>query len=170
MKDVICQERFALINTSDKAFILAFDDEIRKLGYDFGGDIGKGYCWGPYMIIYSKVGVKTKKVAARIYIRESSIVLRLYFSNIDKHRAFIENAPQHIKNVFTGSHGNCNHCENGHRKDGNCKFRKTYILDGCNYEKCNGVVFEFRQPNIEKLPDYMDLLKEFYAKKRRASK
>ncbi|OGO91329.1 MAG: hypothetical protein A2Y17_04990 [Clostridiales bacterium GWF2_38_85] len=170
MKDVISKERFDIINASNKAFILAFDTEMRGLGYDFGGDIGKGYCWGPYMIIYSKVGVKATQVAARIYIRENNIVLRLYFSNIDKHRAYIENAPSHIRDVFTGDHGNCNHCENGHRKDGNCKFRKTYMIDDRNYEKCNGVVFEFWQPNMEKLPDYVDLLKEFYAVKRRVSK
>jgi len=57
--------------------------------------------------------------------------------------------------------------DDGILKDGLCKFRKTYTLDGRRFEKCNGAVFEFRQPNKEKLPDYMDLLKEFYAGKRR---
>ena len=169
MKDVISQERFDFIGTSDKEFILAFDTGMRELGYDFGGDIGSGNCWGRYMVIYSKLGVTAKQVVARIYIREYDIVLRLYFSDIDKHRAYIENAPPHIKAVFTGEHGDCKHCENGHGKDGICKFRKSYTLEDRRFEKCNGVVFEFWKPDMEKLPDYIDLLKEFYAGKRRMS-
>ena len=157
-----------IITTPDKDFIIAFDKAMRELGYSFGGNIGTGYGMGKYMIIYAKTGVKATQVAARIYIRESSIVLRLYFSNIDKHRAYIENAPTHIMNVFTGEHGNCNHCEHGHRKDGFCKFRKTYTLSGQEYEKCNGIVFEFWQPEMVKLPDYTALLNEFYGKARTA--
>ena len=168
MKDIINQERFGIISAADKDFILAFDAEMRGLGYDFGGGIGSGYCWGRYMIIYAKTGVKAKSVAARISIRDDGIFLRLYFSDIDKHRSFLENAPQHIKAVFTGNHGDCKHCATGHRKDGLCKFRKTYTLDGRRFEKCNGIVFEFGQPSREKLPDYMDLLKEFFAGKKRS--
>ena len=165
----LAEERFSIISEPDKAFIHAFSNEIAELGYDYGGHIGSGYGWGPYMIIYSKIGVKSKQVAARIYIRIDTIVLRLYFSDIDKHRAFIENAPPHIKRAFTDDHGKCNHCENCHRKDGLCKFRKTYTIDSQEYEKCNGVVFEFWQPNTEKLPDYIELLREFYGKKTRTT-
>ena len=86
MKTILDEERFHFISEDNKAFILAFSDEISKLGYDFGGSIGSGFCWGPYMIIYSKIGVKNKQVAARIYIRENSIVLRLFLNKIDKHR------------------------------------------------------------------------------------
>jgi len=169
MKDVLGEDRFQIIEEADKNFILAFDEAMQKLGYDFGGEIGSGYCWGPYMIIYAKTGVKAKKVAARVFIRKDCIVLRLYFTNIDKHRAYIENAAPNIKEVFTGERGDCSHCEGGHRKDGFCKFRKTYSIDGQDYEKCNGIVFKFWWPDLEKLPDYMGLLKEFYAAKRRAS-
>jgi hypothetical protein len=165
MRDVISGSRFDFISDSDKDFIVAFDNEIRTLGYDFGNDIGSGYCWGRYMIIYSKTGVKSKKVIARIYIRnDGNIVLRLFFSNIDKHRAYIENAEPYIKDVFTGSHGDCSHCS--HNKDGVCKFRKTYTLDGRLIEKCTGVVFEFWQPDLAKLPGYISLLSEFYKSKR----
>ena len=112
------------------------------------------------MIIYSKIGVKSKQVAARIYIRENSIILRLFLNKIDKHREYIENAQDFIKEVFTGEHGKCNHCHND--KGGICKFRKTYTLENNCIEKCNGVTFEFWAPNLEKLPGYMGLLKEFY--------
>lgn len=159
------EERFNMVSEPDKFFILAFNKEIAALGYDYGGNIGWGACWGPYMIIYSKVGVKSKQVAARIFIRENHIVLRLFFNNVDKHTPYIEKAPEHIKSVFAGTHGNCS-CN---PKKENCKMRKTYILDGKKIEKCSGVVFEFHQPSMSKLPDYMGLLKEFYEKKANAA-
>ena len=112
------------------------------------------------MIIYSKLEVKSKQVAARIYIREKSIVLRLFLNKLDKHREYIEKAPSHIKDIFTGEHAACTHCHND--KAGVCKFRKTYTLDNKYYEKCNGITFEFPEPDLEKLPGYIGLLKEFY--------
>jgi hypothetical protein len=157
---ILEEARFDIVSPRDKAFIAAFDNAIAGLGYDFGGRIGDGYCWGPYMIIYAKTGVKAKKVAARIYIREDGIVLRLFFSKIDAHSAFIEQAPLYIREVFTGPHADCNFCEN--KKDGLCSFRKTYTLDGRTISKCSGVAFEFHEPDEEKLPDYMALLAEFY--------
>ncbi len=160
MKNVLAEERFNILTEENKVFILAFNNEISKLGYGFGGNIGDGYCWGKYMIIYSKVGVKYKKIAARIYIRENSIVLRLYLNKIDKHRKYIENAQTFIREVFTGEYGNCKHCHND--KGGKCKFRKTYTLENNYIEKCNGITFEFWEPNLEKLPHYINLLKEFY--------
>jgi len=48
----------------------------------------------------------------------------------------------------------------------NCKMRKTYVINGDLIEKCSGVVFEFHQPDMEKLPDYINLLKEFYTRKK----
>jgi hypothetical protein len=65
--------------------------------------------------------------------------------------------------VFLPGHGDCSHCKGiGKRNDGNCSFRKAYTLDGVLVEKCAGIVFEFHQPNMEKLPDYLGLLDEFY--------
>lgn len=167
MENILAEERFNILSTENKAFILAFDNAISKLGYSFGDNIGSGYCWGKYMIIYSKVGVKSKQVVARIYIREKSIVLRLFLIKIDKHREYIENAQAFIKDVFTGGHGKCNHCRND--KGGTCKFRKTYTLDNNFIEKCNGVTFEFWEPNLEKLPDYINLLKEFHPQRTKSN-
>jgi hypothetical protein len=116
------------------------------------------------MVIYRKSGVKSKKVFARFYIREESIVLRLFFSKIDKDRAYIENAPSHIKDVFVGDYGNCHRCHND--KDGICKFRKTYTLNDRFIEKCNGSTFEFHQPSLDKMADYIGLFTEFYPKRR----
>ncbi len=162
MGDRLLEERFSFISAIDQAFIRSFDEEMERLGYDYGGGIGDGYCWGKYMIIYSKKGAKTPKVVARIFIRESSIVLRLFFNQIDKHQAYIENAPEHIKAVFTGAHGACS-CN---PKKENCRMRKTYVVDGVLYEKCSGVVFEFHNPTLEKTADYIALLREFYPTKK----
>ncbi len=159
MKDLMMEDRFGMIRQEDKDFIVAFTDEMSELGYDFGGKIGDGFCWGKYMIIYTKRRVKNNPVLARIYIREDRIVLRLYFNKIDEHRGYLEKSPGHIKDVFIGEYGRCNHCHN--EKDGACKFRKTYVIDGVFIEKCNGMTFEFWDPNVVKLPDYMDLIREF---------
>ena len=161
MEEILTEERFELITDINKEFIISFNKEIENFGYSFGGGIGDGYCWGKYMIIYTKTGVKAKNVAARIFIRENGIVLRMFFNNIDKHRSYIENAPEHIREVFTGSHGDCS-CN---PKKENCRMRKTYTINGRTIEKCSGVVFEFWSPTIEKLPDYIDLFKEFHPAK-----
>ncbi len=165
MNAVLDEERFDFISTEDKAFIIAFDDEMTRLGYDFGGKIGSGYCWGKYMLIYTKSGVKSKNVYARIYLRETSTVLRLFLNGIDQHRAYIENAPAYIKEVFTGEAANCKHCHND--KDGQCRFRKAYTIDQLFIEKCNGITFEFHDPGVEKLADYLALFREFYPGKKR---
>lgn len=164
MKAILEEERFHMISEENKSFILAFNEEITKLGYDFGNNIGSGFCWGKYMIIYSKSNVKNKQVAARIYIRENSIVLRLFLNKIDKHREYIENSKDFIKDVFIRDYGKCNHCHN--EKEGVCKFRKSYSLDFKFIEKCNGLTFEFWEPTLEKLVDYIDLLRDFYPIKR----
>jgi len=167
MNNILKEERFNFISAENKGFILAFDDEMTKLGYDFGNKIGSGYCWGKYMVIYTRTGVKSKNVFARIYIRDSSIVLRLFFSNIDKHRLFIEKAPSHIKEVFVGDHGKCQYDRVD--KDGGCYFRKTYTIDHQLIEKCSGITFEFQNPGIEQLDDYIALFTEFYPKKKAAT-
>jgi len=165
MNDFLQEERFDFVASHDKAFIHAFDSQMSQLGYSFGGHIGSGYCWGKYMLIYTKVGVKSKQVFARVYIREDSTVLRLFLNAIDKHREYIENAPAHIKEVFVGEHGSCRHCPND--KDGICRFRKTYTIDGRFIEKCNGITFAFHNPDVQRLPDYIDLFTEFYSNRRR---
>lgn len=160
MHDFLQDEKFNCITDDHKAFIYAFDDEMDRLGYTFGGNIGSGYCWGKYMLIYTRAGVKSKQVVARIYIRENSLVLRLFLNGVDQHRGFIEGAPVFIKEVFTGDHGRCQHCHN--EKDGKCRFRKSYTVDGVLIEKCNGFTFEFHEPTLEKLPQYLALFTEFF--------
>ena len=162
MKEMMSEERFNIISEADKTFIISFDEKIRNLGYDSGGGIGEGYVWAKYMIIYSQTGAKNKKVIARFYIGENKIVLRLFFNDVDKHRNYIENAPEHIKDVFTNNYGNCS-CN---PQKENCRMRKTYTIDSKQIEKCSGVVFEFWNPTAEYLIDYIALLAEFYPAKK----
>ena len=169
MDAMLQEERFDFVSKADKEFILAFNAEMARLGYDFGGKIGSGFCWGKYMLVYTKMGVKSKTVYARIYIRDADIVLRLFLNNIDKHREYIESSPAHIKEVFTGKRATCKHDRDD--GDGRCQFRKTYTIDGRLIEKCNGLTFEFHQPNIEQLEDYIALFTEFFpAKKAKAAR
>ena len=164
MDHLLKEERFAYLSDNDKAFILAFNSEMTRLGYDFGEKIGSGYCWGKHMIIYTKTGVKSKNVYARIYLRDGSVVLRLFLNGIDKHRQFIENAPAYIQEVFTGDAAGCNHDRD--EGDGNCRFRKTYTLHNRLIEKCNGITFEFHHPTVEKVHDYIALFTEFFPMKK----
>ena len=154
---------YDFIPESSKCFILTFDEAIREIGYDSNG-LERGYCWGKHMIVYSKGGERGKKVAARIYIRENAIVLRLFLTNIDKHKNYIEAAPDFIQDPFLNAHGECHHCPD--RKEP-CKFRKTYSICNRVMEKCNGFTFEFQEPNMDRFPSYMALLKEFYPLRKR---
>lgn len=158
--DLIQDQSFDYIGAENKEFISAFDTEMEKCGYSAGNIIGNGYCWGRHMLIYTKVGVKSPVVAARIYLRDGSISLRLFLTDVTKHGKYFENTPDFIKSVFTGEYGKCKHC-----KGDNCKFRKDYEIDGVKYEKCNGYTFEFYSPDINRLSDYIALFKEFYCRK-----
>jgi hypothetical protein len=89
----------------------------------------------------------------------NSIVLRLFFTDINKHRLYIENAPSHIKMPFINDQAICGHCKE------DCRFRKIYVLNGKEIEKCGGSVFEYNDPKNEYIKDYMKILKEFYGKK-----
>ena len=66
------ESRFDFVNADDKAFIVAFDAAILERGWrlETNGHY-KGYMWGRCMFIYIKLGVKTKKVPARIYLRDN---------------------------------------------------------------------------------------------------
>ncbi len=48
------------------------------------------------------------------------------------------------------------------KQDGICKFRKTYTLEGREISKCNGLTFEFWEPDMAKLPNYIELLRTFF--------
>ena len=84
--------QYSFISDTDKAFIAAFDQAIGAIGYTSNGEIGPGFCWGRAMVIYVKRGVKAKQVAARIYIRDDNIALRLFLNGIDRHRDYLEHA------------------------------------------------------------------------------
>lgn len=151
------EKQFDFIQERDRSFIIEFTKALEKIGYTYGDEIGSGYCWGKYMLIYRKANVKSKTVVARIYIKEDSVILRLFFNNVTKHAAYISSSPDHIKSAFTSDYGTCKHC-----KGDNCKFRKDYKIDGIKYEKCNGTTFEFHNPERTKLSDYLALFEEFY--------
>ncbi len=158
MPELMREARFCLISDANRSFICAFTEAMERIDFGFGGGIGEGYCWGKYMVIYSK----GKKVAARIFIREGEIVLRLFLNGIDRHRAYIESAPEHIREIFTTAHGDCR-CQP--RKE-NCRMRKVYTVGGKTYEKCGGVVFEVWSPTSERLDDYAALIREFYPERK----
>jgi hypothetical protein len=159
LKQQIDLPEFDFIKASDKQFITAFTDELEKLGYYENG-LCDGFCWGRYMLIYRKSGVKSKNVYARIYIRDDCIVLRLFLNNVTKHGEYIDRSPEFIKDAFVGNFGKCKRC-----KGDNCKFRKDYEIGGVKYEKCNGFTFQFFEPTMERLTSYIDLFKEFYPAK-----
>lgn len=166
MKDLLKTSEFDFVGEKDKAFIVEFDCKMEKLGYTCNKTIGEGYCWGKHMIIYTKSGVKSKKSYARIYMRESDIILRMYFSNVNKHAQAIEQAPQFIKDGFTGDYGRCHHCKNK-KDDGSCSHRKVYTIDKREYELCDGFAFWFFEPTQERLEDYFNLFLTFYPERKR---
>lgn len=153
----MAKQQFDFIQETDRLFIIDFTNALEELGYTYGGEIGSGYCWGKYMLIFRKANVKSKNIVARIYIKDDSIVLRLFLNNVTKHAAFISAAPEHIQNAFIAEYGTCKHCKGNH-----CKFRKDYEISGTAYEKCNGTTFEFPDPKSQYLADYLALFKEFY--------
>jgi hypothetical protein len=173
MLNLLKEKRFDFVSIENKKFIVEFTKEMDSFGYDFGGEIGNGFCWGNYMVIYSQKNIKSKKIIARIYIRDegviiwggkenhfnNGIVLRLFFNDIEKHREYIENTPSYIKEPFIGENGVCKHC----KKD--CRCRKIYSINGKQFEKCSGSVFEFLNPKQDYIKDYMNILNEFYGKK-----
>jgi hypothetical protein len=162
MEAFLLERRFNHLTDLDKTFLVAFDKAINRLGYDFGGVIGSGFSAGcPLMIVYGKTGVKSRPCAARIYINENGITLRLFLNKIEIHRSYIENAPALIKEVFTNDNESCNTCS---FRDGKCKYNytKTYTIDGRLINKCDAKAFIFFNPSVDKLPDYMGLLEEFY--------
>ncbi len=165
MKNLLSGEQFGFMRDADKEFIIAFNEQMNHMGYDCGNEFKDGVCWGIFMLIYTKTSVKSNKCYCRIYIRKEGIALRLYLSRVDHHRAYLKQAPEHIKTAFTGDWGNCGHCHN--ETEGVCRHRKTYCIDENQYEKCDGYTFEFWDTDAAKVPDYLALLNEFYPQKTR---
>lgn len=166
MKEILKDEAYSFVSSKDKEFIIAFDAEMNRLGYTSNKTIGDGYCWGRKMIIYTKDGVKSKKSYARIYLRENDLILRMYFSNVDKQRQAIEQAPDYIQSAFTGDYGACGHCQNM-KVDGSCSHRKSYTINGKRYELCDGFAFWFFSPDLSRIPEYIKLFLFFYPERKR---
>jgi len=120
------------------------------------------------MVIYTKAGVKSRAVYARIYMQDEGITLRLFLNNVDKHVGFIEKAPTYIKEMFTADDTICNHDRDD--ADGKCRsnFRRTYTIDGKLIEQCMPKTYYIPHPEIQKLPDYIALFAEFYQGKKAA--
>ena len=161
MEEFLTERRFDIVSGPDKEFIIAFDKAISDHGYDFGGAIHAGHSWGSrLMIIYGKTGTKSRPCPARIWIKEDGILFQIYFTNIGAHREYIEAAPAYIKEVFTGYNEN-RRCKSCRSKCG----PKEYTIDGQFISVCRDAPFWFENPSVEKLPDYMGLLSEFYPRK-----
>lgn len=159
---------YDFISDKQKQFVIAFDEAITKAGYESGG-IVPYVCLGKYKIEYSRTGLKTKKFVARFYFRDYGIVLRLYFTNIDKHRDYIDNAPDFIKTPFINDVGKCKQCDKnggGIGKKGKCSFKKSYTIGNVLYEKCSGENYYFDNYNLDAIPVYIELIQTFYPDKK----
>jgi len=161
MDEILSERRFNIISEPDKAFILAFDKAMNEFGYDYGGVIRSGNVFSPLLIVYGKTDTKSRPCPARIYINDNGIRFRLFLNKVDAHRQYIENAPAHIKNAFTSDSGRCTLCWD------KCPSRPAaYTIDGKTVQKCQHHTFYFDTPSMEKLPDYINLLSEFYPGKK----
>ena len=149
MENLIAAPELAHLSADRRDFVVTFDEAMGHAGYDCGARIGPGYCWGRHMLIYRKTGAKSQNVVARIYIRDDGVALRLFLNGVDKHRAFLESASEHLLEPFLNDHGRCGHCHN--QKGDTCRFRKSYTLFGQPIDKCNGVKFEYYAPQAERL-------------------
>ncbi|MHB1314292.1 MAG: hypothetical protein ACYCX2_02255 [Christensenellales bacterium] len=165
MEEALKNEQYNFISEQGKRFLIAFDAAMNEAGYDCGSGFTPGFCWGRFMLLYAKAGAKSKKIAARVYIKEDGVALRLFLNGIDGHHAYIEHASEAVRDLFANRHGDCEHCHND--RGGLCRFRKTYTLFGKTHEKCNGIVFVFHKPDTEEIPDYIRLLEEFYPLKKK---
>jgi hypothetical protein len=162
---------YSFISNEQKQFVVAFNEAMLKIGYENSG-ITPYVCLGKYKIEYCKAGLKTKKYIARFYFRDYGIVLRLYFTNIDKHREYIENAPDFIKTPFVNDVGKCKQCDKnggGIGKKGKCSFKKLYTIENVLYEKCSGENYYFNNYNLDTIPLYIDLIQSFYPDKNKST-
>ena len=161
MNNLLSDEKYAFVGQKDKDFILAFNGSMARAGYENNG-IQPYVVFGKYKIEYYKPGNKTKRYIARIYFRDDEIVMRLYFSNIDKHRDAIENSPCFIQKPFIDDSHTCKkpHCK-GMGK-GKCRYQKTYTINGIPYVKCAEQSFCYYQMDAENASKYVALLTAFY--------
>jgi len=156
LDSILSERRFSNVSESDKSFIVAFNKAMNEMGYGFNIGGNKD----AMIIAFEKTNPKSRP--AYFVIDNNNVILRLFMAKIDAHRQFIENAPAHIKNLFTDKQGRCTGCN---FRDGKCKYNvtKTYTIDGHLVHKCEFVITNL---TVENIPDYIDLLSEFYLKKK----
>lgn len=118
-----------------------------------GGRSDLRFCWGISQFAYSRAPQKKRDYVCRLYQRGDGLVVRLFLKNVNAYAGFIESAGDQIKDVFVNDYGKCNHCRE------TCKDRKTYGIDGKEYNKCGGVTFEFYDPEPCFVPRYLDLIR-----------
>ncbi len=170
LEKLLSDEKYTFVSPTDQAFIVAFNNAMIHAGYENNG-IQPYVVFGKYKIEYYKPGNKTKKYVARIYFREGGIVLRLYFSDIDKHRSYLEQAPDFIQKPFVDGSHRCKApgCKGLINQNGNCRYRKAYTLNGVAYQKCAEESFCFYQLDAKNAAGYAALLAEFYPNKKRTA-
>ncbi|MCL2456959.1 MAG: hypothetical protein FWD19_05365 [Defluviitaleaceae bacterium] len=159
MTKLLTDDKYNFVGKKDTDFIVAFDDYMIANGYKNNG-IQAYYVFGKYKIEYYKT---KNKYVARIYFRDDGIVLRLYFSNIEKHKNYIENAPEFIKKPFVDDSHKCKkpNCK-GMMLNDKCRFRKTYTIDGMSHVKCASESFMYHELEAENASEYVALLDTFY--------
>ena len=166
MKNILSEEKYNFVSQKDKDFIIAFDNAMKEAGYKNNG-IQPYVVFGKYKIEYFKPGTKTPKYIARFYFRDDEIVLRLYISNIDKHKDYIEKSQDFIKKPFIDNSHQCKPNCKGMITNNKCRYRKTYTLSGVPYVKCAEQSFMFYQMNPGNAIQYVELLTVFYPIKKR---
>lgn len=105
IKQLLNEETYSYLNDKDKDFIRVFTDAINDLGYLCNSKIVDGICYGRHMMIFRKANVKSDKVYARLYFRDSGVVLRFFFSNVNEHAGYIEKCPDYVQDAFIGNRG-----------------------------------------------------------------
>ncbi len=168
MEFLLIDRLYDFVSSGDKEFIVAFDRAMKKAGYENNG-IQPYFVFGKYKIEYFRPGNKTNKYVARIYFRDDGIVLRLYFSNIDKHRSYIEAAPDFLKKPFIDGSHKCKKpdCNGMPGKNGICRYQKVYKIDGVPYVSCAETSFCYYHMKAENAECYVELLCAFYPGKKR---
>ena len=153
IEKLLIERKLASIPIPDKAFLLAFDQEMEKIGYDFGTVIGKGTTDEPAIMNYVKCGTHNSP-AVRVFVSEGRVNLKMLPKKLTPHFSYIESAPAHIKEIFTAYHENCVSCTT------QCRTHKKYAIDGRFIQKCQPD--KDLKPSLEYLSDYMRLFLEFF--------
>lgn len=165
---LLSDETYEFAVQNDKDFIVAFITLMMAAGYENNG-IQPYVVFGKCKIEYFRPGNKTNKYVARIYLRDDEIVLRLYFSNIDRHSAYIAQVPDFIRKPFVDGVHKCKKPNCKGIGNGKCRYQKIYTIDGVRYMTCAEQSFCYYGMEAGNASQYVDLLSIFYPQKKRAA-